>query len=200
MKADLGNHPDSCKQDHRLKIDQHKTPASLPTRKSRFWQKHFAGTQRSAHRGGRGEEEGRQYLGQEQLGGGGSGAPPERVCFARRLLFIQPKSLLKGLDTSEPGSRLAHWLNTGCGAWCQGSSLLYLYCKFKRVHPLSWSGGEGGAGSGKRRPELAQPNTHHAPTTTYPILHRTKYRLRAWALEPTDLGPSPGLAQVAFIL
>ena len=51
MKADLGNHPGSHKQDHRLEIDQHKNPASLPTRKSRFWQKDFAGTQRSAHRG-----------------------------------------------------------------------------------------------------------------------------------------------------
>lgn len=29
MKADLGNNPGSCKQDHRLEIDQHKNPGRV---------------------------------------------------------------------------------------------------------------------------------------------------------------------------
>lgn len=67
MKANLGYNQSSCKQDHILEIDQHKSPGRLSHQKNRILKEtfHFTGTQRSVHSG-----VGEFCLGQGQWGKG----------------------------------------------------------------------------------------------------------------------------------
>lgn len=136
-------------------------PCKPSHQESRFWQK-WHGTQRSTHRGGRGGGGRKAVLRSRAVGPGlhqkGSVLPGS--CSG-----IQPKSCQTAWTHKWARLQVGTLgLNTGCGAWHQGSSLPYLYCKFKDVHPLSWRWRRV-QGVAKRRPELAQlQHTIHLST------------------------------------